>query len=170
MRILPVMRCKAIDDCVPGELVRCRWSGSYRWAICGKLQDSRHVLVALPDGEGAWPEYGCSQSTQVVAYGIDYELHVDQSGTVELPANNLSEIAGCLLLHEARWLMRVAASQGFGHHPYWFDLAEGSLVGEPELSKSAAFGGWAIQLRTDAALGGQTEKIARFKWEKRTKT
>jgi hypothetical protein len=113
-------------------------------------------------GAPPWYDVMDDGSTEVVAFGCNYEVRVDHHGTTEVQARQLWNAAGCLFLYGTDWLLRLGPIERSGrYHPILYDIHQGQVC-KSQVGQPSVFADWSIHLLLHENQPERFIEIARF--------
>lgn len=153
MRIFPNLQTKLLRDCAPLELVRYPWANFPIGIVAANQDSSQRIAILLePDDRNETPHFIPFEDyqPQVLSYGNNYEIKIDQSGFLELSPNRLDHLSGIILVDGVRRLMRLAAAHGTrGYRSAHFDLETGLITSGAATNDYAIFARWELRILTE---------------------
>lgn len=162
--VRPALHVKRADDLVAGELIRVALLGKtslglvLEQAATSGNPDRFLVLFRQFDARRPAPRYIvlAAEWEQVLSYGTDYEILVDQTEGSPDDQGRAFGTSGAIAATRMGTVMRVAPADLGRWGPIYYELSSGRIVdpGNPMM----IFTRWSLRLRNpdDPAIPGQT--------------
>lgn len=148
MNLYPKMKCKPIEQCEPGELIRLRLATDSDWAFMATNLENNKILVILPIPPNKWPHHSLlpNYTKYVLSYGKDWNILVDQDSTnVNLEADQSYGCNDMLILDGARHLLVMHHPDNFPRMFLYLDLTSCKIV-DPPKGRFTTFSKWSVEV------------------------
>ena len=147
MVVYPKLKCKPIDQCEPGELIRLQLSDGGNWAFIATNYENNMISVVLPILPNGRPYYSLlpDDTRYVLSYGKDWNILINQDdANVSLETDPFCGYKGMLILHGDLYLL-VMHLHNFAGRTFYVDLISWKMVGPPKHG-FAVFLNWSLEI------------------------
>ena len=148
MNSYPKMKCKPIEQCEPGELIRLRLATGSNWAFMATNPEDNKILVILPILPNERPCYLLlpNYTKYVLSYGKDWNILIDQDGAnVNLETDTSYGYKDMLILDGARHLLVMHPPDNFARMSLYLDLTSWKIV-DPPKGGFTTFSKWSLEV------------------------
>ena len=155
MNIYPEMKCKPIEQCEPGELIRLRLVNNY-WAFIATDSENNKFFVVLPNPPDKNPSY-CyisGYTRYVLSYGKDWNILIDQdSANVNLEVELSHAYEDMFILDGTRYLLVIPPPNKYTGISIYLDLSSWKIA-DPPKARFTMFSKWSLEV----SIGGDRFK------------